>query len=127
MRYLYHVELDIAKHYAMTAAQTYEYEQHNMSKLAHQFVPYLQQTMDVVEKNSFDQNKMCQTLRATVVMMPLKEFQRMLYAAQQVDERYRGIDDGRYHYMPKPPEPLPVAKKEFDPVEYLKNYMKTPR
>jgi hypothetical protein len=125
MKYLYHAEVEIAYHVAMTATQMGEMEHFCRRKLANEFLPYIEKNL-VVSRIATNHNAMSETVRGSMVMMSLEQYQKLMFAAQQADERYRGLDDGRYS-MRSENVFRPQPKKEFDAVDYLKNLMKKPR
>jgi hypothetical protein len=125
MKYLYHAEVEIAYHVAMTATQMGEMEYYCKRKLANEFLPFIEQNM-VVSRVATNPHAMTETVRGSMVMMPLEEYNKLMFAAQQSDIRYRGLDDGRYS-MRSENVFRPQPKKEFDAVDYLKNLMKKPR
>ena len=124
MKYLYHAEVEIAYHVAMTATQMGEMEHFCRRKLAHEFLPFIEENL-VVSRIATNPNAMTETVRGSMVMMHLEEYNKLVFAAQQSDIRYRGLD-GRYS-MRSENVFRPQPKKEFDAVDYLKNLMKKPR
>jgi hypothetical protein len=77
-------------------------------------------------KSWLDFQKTMDVKKVTYNEVTLEEYNKLMFAAQQSDIRYRGLDDGRYS-MRSENVFRPQPKKEFDAVDYLKNLMKKPR